>query len=40
VKEQIPVWGEPGAAHFLTQRIKAQFDPKLLMNVGRFVGNL
>jgi glycolate oxidase FAD binding subunit len=40
VKEQIPVWGEPGAEHFLTQRIKAQFDPKMLMNVGRFVGNL
>jgi glycolate oxidase FAD binding subunit len=40
VKEQVPVWDEPGAAGRLMQRIKAQVDPQGIMNPGRFVGEI
>lgn len=40
VKGQVAVWGAPGAEHLLTQRIKAQFDPQMILNVGRFIGGL
>ncbi len=40
VKLKIPVWGEPGAEHFLNQRLKSEFDPQLILNPGRFVGGL
>ncbi|MBI3742396.1 MAG: FAD-binding oxidoreductase, partial [Chloroflexi bacterium] len=40
LKEKISVWGEAGAAHFLNQRIKKQFDPQNIFNPGRFVGGL
>jgi glycolate oxidase FAD binding subunit len=39
-KRDVDVWGPPSAAFFLMRRIKQQFDPKGLMNPGRFVGRL
>jgi glycolate oxidase FAD binding subunit len=39
-KRDVDVWGPPPAAFFLMRRIKQQFDPKGLMNPGRFVGRL
>jgi glycolate oxidase FAD binding subunit len=40
VKEQVAVWGTPGAEHPMAQRIKAQFDPQMILNAGRFIGGL
>jgi glycolate oxidase FAD binding subunit len=40
VKELVPVWEEPGAALRVMQRIKAQLDPKGILNPGRFVGGI
>ena len=40
VKEQVPVWDEPGAAGRFMQRIKAQVDPQGIMNPGRFIGGI
>jgi glycolate oxidase FAD binding subunit len=38
VKEEVAVWDAPGPAVRLMERIKAQLDPKGIMNPGRFVG--
>jgi glycolate oxidase FAD binding subunit len=40
VKEEIAVWDVPGPAGRLMQRIKAELDPKGIMNPGRFVGGI
>jgi glycolate oxidase FAD binding subunit len=40
VKRDLDIWGPTPAAFFLMRRIKQQFDPKRLMNPGRFVGRL
>ncbi len=40
VKRGLDVWGYRAAALALMQRIKAQFDPKGLLNPGRFVGGI
>ena len=40
LKTDVDVWGPAPAAFFLMRRIKEQFDPKGLMNPGRFVGRL
>jgi glycolate oxidase FAD binding subunit len=40
VKEDIALWETPGAAGRLMQRIKAELDPKGIMNPGRFVGGI
>lgn len=40
VKEKISVWGDPGAEHFIAQRLKEKFDPQWILNPGRFVGGL
>jgi glycolate oxidase FAD binding subunit len=40
VKEEVSVWDAPGAAVRIMQRIKAQLDPKGIMNPGRFVGDI
>ena len=38
VKSQIPVWDDLGGAGRLMERIKAQLDPRGILNPGRFVG--
>jgi FAD/FMN-containing dehydrogenase len=40
VKEEIGPWDPPGPAVRLMERIKAQLDPRGIMNPGRFVGGL
>jgi glycolate oxidase FAD binding subunit len=40
VKSQVPVWGEPGPAGRIMQRIKAQLDPNNVLNPGRFVAGI
>jgi glycolate oxidase FAD binding subunit len=40
VKEEVSVWDAPSAAVRVMQRIKAQLDPKGIMNPGRFVGGI
>ena len=40
LKRDVNVWGPAPTAFFLMRRIKQQFDPKGLMNPGRFVGRL
>jgi glycolate oxidase FAD binding subunit len=40
VKEQVAVWDAPSAAVRLMERIKAQLDPKGILNPGRFVGGI
>ena len=40
VKEQVPVWDDPGPSLRIMQRIKSQLDPNGLLNPGRFVGGM
>ena len=40
VKEQVPVWDDPGPSLRIMQRIKSQLDPNGLLNPGRFVGGI
>ena len=40
VKAQTPVWEDLGAAGRVMQRIKAQLDPKGILNPGRFVAGI
>jgi glycolate oxidase FAD binding subunit len=40
VKRQIDAWGEVGATTSLMQSVKAKFDPKSLLNPGRFVAGI
>jgi glycolate oxidase FAD binding subunit len=40
VKSQVPVWDDPGAAGRVMQRIKAQLDPRNILNPGRFVSGI
>jgi glycolate oxidase FAD binding subunit len=40
LKQQIDVWGYPGNALDLMQKIKQQFDPNLCLNPHRFVGGI
>ncbi len=40
VKEQVPVWDDPGAAGRIMQRIKAELDPGNVLNPGRFIGGI
>jgi glycolate oxidase FAD binding subunit len=39
LKAHLPVWGGAGADD-LTQRVKKTFDPKCILNPGRFVGGI
>jgi len=40
VKSQIPMWDDPGAAARIMERIKAQLDPRGLLNPGRIAGGI
>jgi glycolate oxidase FAD binding subunit len=40
VKSQVPVWDDPGAAGRIMKRIKAQLDPRNILNPGRFVAGI
>jgi glycolate oxidase FAD binding subunit len=40
VKSQVSVWGDAGAAGRVMQRIKAQLDPRGVLNPGRFVAGI
>lgn len=40
VKEQVEVWDPPSPAVRIMRRIKAEIDPKGIMNPGRFVGGI
>jgi len=40
VKRQVDVWGPVGGALRLMRGLKAQFDPKGILNPGRFVGGM
>jgi glycolate oxidase FAD binding subunit len=40
IKRHFDAWGKPGEAFVVMQRLKAQFDPRGLMNPGRFLGGI
>ena len=40
IKSQIPVWDDPGAAGRIMEGIKAQLDPRNILNPGRFVAGI
>jgi glycolate oxidase FAD binding subunit len=40
VKARVPVWDEPGAAGRVMRRLKAQLDPKHVLNPGRFAAGI
>src|SRR5262247_1190018 len=40
VKEQVPVWDDPGPSLRIMRRIKSQLDHNGLLNPGRFVGGI
>jgi glycolate oxidase FAD binding subunit len=40
VKERVSVWDEPAAAHRIMARLKAELDPRGILNPGRFVGGI
>jgi glycolate oxidase FAD binding subunit len=40
IKAQVPVWDDPGPAGRIMQRIKAQLDPRNILNPGRFVAGV
>jgi glycolate oxidase FAD binding subunit len=39
-KERLDVWGPAGSTLALMRRVKAQFDPRGIMNPGRYVGRI
>lgn len=40
VKDQIAAWDKPGPAFRIMERLKARFDPKGILNPGRFIGGI
>ena len=40
VKSQVPVWDDPGVTGRIMERIKAQLDPRNILNPGRFVAGI
>ncbi len=40
LRQQVDIWGDPGTALPLMKRIKHQFDPRGILNRGRFVGGI
>ena len=39
-KESVEVWGPIGSRLGLTRRVKEKFDPRGILNPGRFVGGI
>ena len=39
-RERLDVWGNAGSALPLMREIKSRFDPRRILNPGRFVGNI
>jgi glycolate oxidase FAD binding subunit len=39
-KQRFDVWGEVGATFSIMERLKKEFDPRSILNPGRFVGGL
>jgi glycolate oxidase FAD binding subunit len=39
-KERVEVWGPVGSRLELTRRVKEKFDPRGILNPGRFVGGI
>jgi hypothetical protein len=40
LREKVDLWGSAGAALPLMKKIKEQFDPRGILNRGRFVGGI
>jgi glycolate oxidase FAD binding subunit len=40
LREKVEPWGDAGSALPLMQKIKLQFDPRGILNCGRFVGGI
>jgi glycolate oxidase FAD binding subunit len=40
VREQVDVWGPPADGLPVMRRLKASFDPRGVLNPGRFVGGI
>jgi glycolate oxidase FAD binding subunit len=40
LRQKVDIWGDAGSALPLMKRIKAQFDPRGILNRGRFVGGI
>jgi glycolate oxidase FAD binding subunit len=40
LREKVDVWGNAGDALSLMKRIKEQFDPRGILNRGRFLGGI
>jgi glycolate oxidase FAD binding subunit len=40
IKRHFDAWGKPGEAFVVMRRLKAEFDPRGLMNPGRFLGGI
>ena len=40
VKSRVDVWGDLSGSTAVMRRLKDQYDPKRLLNPGRFVGGI
>jgi glycolate oxidase FAD binding subunit len=40
IKKRLDVWGPAGDYLGLTRRVKEKFDPRGVLNLGRFVGGI
>jgi len=40
IKRHFDAWGKPGEAFAVMRRLKSEFDPRGLMNPGRFLGGI
>ena len=40
LKSELDVWGEAGDSIEIMRRLKEQYDPKGILNPGRFIGGI
>jgi glycolate oxidase FAD binding subunit len=40
LRQKVDLWGSAGSALPLMKRVKEQFDPRVILNRGRFVGGI